>query len=234
MAKNLKAFVRYTGDGYIVPGGNILARKKPTVGRWNEITANVCCAPSTHTICVSGFEFFTNLNGTYTYVELADGKPKYQKAGPYDVYWNTDTWYIGDWATSTEDVAFPYLVTSWTPTNELETGTISVVSGSCTTSTTTTVAPDTCSTYRVVIVRGTATLSYTDCYGVESGDIELTAPVDTTFCALSGSVRYGGDGEVVLVSECTTTTTTTTSTSTTTTTSTSTSTTTTTTTTAAP
>ena len=49
MAKNLKAFVRYTNDGIIVPSGNIASRKQPKTGRWKEQTANVCCTTTTTT-----------------------------------------------------------------------------------------------------------------------------------------------------------------------------------------
>jgi hypothetical protein len=42
----LKTYVRYDGNGKIVPGGNILARNKPKVGKWEEGPANICCNPT--------------------------------------------------------------------------------------------------------------------------------------------------------------------------------------------
>ena len=39
MASNrriLKHYVRYSGDGVIIPGGNVLSRVKPKVGNWTE------------------------------------------------------------------------------------------------------------------------------------------------------------------------------------------------------
>jgi len=45
MARNnkLKAYVRYDGDGRIIPGSLILNRFKPAVGNWKETPAYECC-----------------------------------------------------------------------------------------------------------------------------------------------------------------------------------------------
>jgi hypothetical protein len=43
--KDLKAFVRYDGNGRLVPSSNILQRKVPKVGKWEQIAAWECCAP---------------------------------------------------------------------------------------------------------------------------------------------------------------------------------------------
>ena len=40
---NLNSYVRYDGRGRVVPGANVLARTKPKVGNWVEITAPQCC-----------------------------------------------------------------------------------------------------------------------------------------------------------------------------------------------
>ncbi len=47
----LKAYVRYDGNGRLIPGSLILQRFKPKVGNWQEIDANECCnyAPTTTT-----------------------------------------------------------------------------------------------------------------------------------------------------------------------------------------
>jgi hypothetical protein len=41
--RDLKAYVRFDGTGRIVPGSLILRRKKPKVGKWQEILAHECC-----------------------------------------------------------------------------------------------------------------------------------------------------------------------------------------------
>ena len=41
--RTLKAYVRFDGTGRIVAGSLILAKNKPKVGNWKEITAYECC-----------------------------------------------------------------------------------------------------------------------------------------------------------------------------------------------
>ena len=41
--RDLKAFVRFDGSGRVVAGSLILRKKKPKVGRWQEIPAYECC-----------------------------------------------------------------------------------------------------------------------------------------------------------------------------------------------
>lgn len=145
--KDMKAYVRYDGMGKIVPSSVILAKKMPKVGKWVEIDAYECCqpTPTTHTsICVSGFLENAEFNGTYAYLNLTGGRPHYQKGGNYDVYWDGSKWVIGDVAYSENNVANPTLVTIWM---ELPgDGAISVTSGVCTTSTTTTIPATTTTT----------------------------------------------------------------------------------------
>lgn len=43
----LKAYVRYDGNGRVVPSSIILRRNKPQVGDWVEVLANLCCNPTT-------------------------------------------------------------------------------------------------------------------------------------------------------------------------------------------
>ena len=43
--KDLRHFIRYDGNGRVIPGGNILQRTKPKVGRWTETSAYECCDP---------------------------------------------------------------------------------------------------------------------------------------------------------------------------------------------
>lgn len=47
--KNLKAFVRFDGQGRVVSGSLILRKSKPKVGKWQEILAYECCNPTTTT-----------------------------------------------------------------------------------------------------------------------------------------------------------------------------------------
>lgn len=49
MRNRLKAWIRYDGAGRVVPGGPILSARKPKVGNWEEIPANLCCNPTTTT-----------------------------------------------------------------------------------------------------------------------------------------------------------------------------------------
>jgi hypothetical protein len=53
--RNLKAFVRYDGSGRVVAGSLVLRKKKPKVGRWEEILTYECCndVPSTTTTSTS-------------------------------------------------------------------------------------------------------------------------------------------------------------------------------------
>ena len=47
--KDLKAYVRFDGSGRVVPGSLVLRKKMPKVGKWIEIPAYECCAPTTTT-----------------------------------------------------------------------------------------------------------------------------------------------------------------------------------------
>lgn len=47
--RDLKAFVRYDGSGRVVAGSLVLRKKKPKVGRWQEILTYECCNPTTST-----------------------------------------------------------------------------------------------------------------------------------------------------------------------------------------
>lgn len=47
--QRLKAFVRIDGSGRVVAGSLILRKKKPKVGKWQEIQAYECCDTTTTT-----------------------------------------------------------------------------------------------------------------------------------------------------------------------------------------
>ena len=47
--KKLKAFVRFDGSGRVVPGSLILRKRKPKVGRWQEVVNHECCNDVTTT-----------------------------------------------------------------------------------------------------------------------------------------------------------------------------------------
>ena len=146
--KDLKAFIRFDGRGMVVPSSVILARKMPKVGKWMEINAYECCAPTIpaypSTICIAGLgEKDGEFNGTYIAIELSLGKPHYQKEGDYDIYWDGSKWKIGDSIYSNDDVFDPTLVTTWVGTG----GSMTIIEGTCpTTTTTTTVVPTTTTT----------------------------------------------------------------------------------------
>lgn len=44
--KDLKAYVRYDGNGRVVAGSLVLRRKMPKVGKWKEVPAYECCEPT--------------------------------------------------------------------------------------------------------------------------------------------------------------------------------------------
>lgn len=62
--RDLKAYVRFDGSGRVVPGSLVLRRKKPKVGKWQEIIGYECCndvttttttvVPTTTTTTISG------------------------------------------------------------------------------------------------------------------------------------------------------------------------------------
>ena len=45
--RDLKAFIRYDGNGQIISSSIILAKSKPKVGNWVEIDAYTCCNTTT-------------------------------------------------------------------------------------------------------------------------------------------------------------------------------------------
>lgn len=49
--RSLKAYVRYDGNGRIIPGSLILNRFKPAVGNWQETPAYECCNYTPPTGC---------------------------------------------------------------------------------------------------------------------------------------------------------------------------------------
>lgn len=51
--RSLKAYVRYDGNGRIIPGSLILNRFKPAVGDWQETPAYECCNYTTTTSTTS-------------------------------------------------------------------------------------------------------------------------------------------------------------------------------------
>jgi hypothetical protein len=74
----------------------------------------------TGTVTVSGAGT-SEVNGTYAYWLDLEGKPVYTKGGGYNIWWDTVIlgWSIYldtgvDYYTSTDDVATPDLVTTWT------------------------------------------------------------------------------------------------------------------------
>lgn len=70
MANKLKAYVRYDGNGRVIPGSLILNRFKPTVGNWKETPAYECC---NYTPTPTGqFNFDITANWSLTTPEVVD------------------------------------------------------------------------------------------------------------------------------------------------------------------
>ena len=71
-----------------------------------------------------------------------------------------------------------------------------------TTTSTTTGIPDECVTYLISIVSTRNTyITFTDCYGNIIGPIPLEGPLETTICAVPGSLTLEGDGTAEIISE---------------------------------
>jgi hypothetical protein len=52
MASNkrlLKAYIRYDGNGRVIPGSPIMRQSAPKDGHWHEINAYLCCNTTTTT-----------------------------------------------------------------------------------------------------------------------------------------------------------------------------------------
>lgn len=47
--RKLKAYVRFDGSGRVIPNSLVLRKKKPKVGRWQEIGTYQCCTTTTTT-----------------------------------------------------------------------------------------------------------------------------------------------------------------------------------------
>ena len=52
-ARPLKGYVRFDGQGRIIPGSLILRKKKPAIGTWKEVPAYECCNSVTLTYTVA-------------------------------------------------------------------------------------------------------------------------------------------------------------------------------------
>ena len=69
MASNkrlLKAWIRFDGNGRIIPGGPLLSAKKPKVGNWVEIQGYECCNPPSP--CIS-YTVTCTSTGVLTYTD---------------------------------------------------------------------------------------------------------------------------------------------------------------------
>ena len=152
--KDLKAYVRYDGSGRVVAGSLVFRKKKPKNGRWSEISSNLCCNPggnTTTTTTTTGgggttpTAWVVNLYGTEAYAcasipsvitivytessTLNIGTTLWADAA-LTIPFNTSDTYYGTFAGDSTI----YMISSMS---------LTFISGmvSCTTSTTTTVAP---------------------------------------------------------------------------------------------
>jgi hypothetical protein len=74
-ARPLKGYVRFDGQGRIIPGSLILRKKKPALGTWKEVPAYECCNSVTVSsvvadveLIIAGLNLYCNgtLIGTYS------------------------------------------------------------------------------------------------------------------------------------------------------------------------
>lgn len=71
--RDLKAFVRYDGSGRVVAGSLVLRKKKPKVGRWQEILTYECCNPTTTTTTTAAPTTTTTSSSTSTTTTTQSG-----------------------------------------------------------------------------------------------------------------------------------------------------------------
>jgi hypothetical protein len=84
--RDFNTYFRYDGNHKIIPGSNILSKKKPkSGGRWTEDEAYECCNGDCVPlyVCNAGTE---GANGLYTCAGIVNGKPFYTK-GVYRLSW---------------------------------------------------------------------------------------------------------------------------------------------------
>ena len=94
--QDLRAFVRYDGNGRVIPGGNILNRWIPKVGKWIETTVNICCThTTTSTTTISLLKIGDRYQGGAISYLFKEGDPGYVNGeqhglifGLQDVYWD--------------------------------------------------------------------------------------------------------------------------------------------------
>lgn len=82
--RDLKAFVRYDGSGRVVAGSLVLRKKKPKVGRWQEILTYECCNPTTTTTTTNSGTTTTTSTSSSTTTTTTTGIPTvYDFVGGY-------------------------------------------------------------------------------------------------------------------------------------------------------
>jgi hypothetical protein len=69
-----------------------------------------------------------------------------------------------------------------------------------TTTTSSTLVPQLCVTYGVTIGTRGGTVSFTSCEGMPIGPLIYIEPIETTFCALIGTLELTGNASAVLLS----------------------------------
>lgn len=94
--KDLKAYVRYDGNGRVVAGSLVFRKKKPKNGRWVEISSNLCCNPNPIPNPSTTTTTTTNGGGGtvgYPYFAYTGSVPSYACAGngPTTLYMLTPT-----------------------------------------------------------------------------------------------------------------------------------------------
>ena len=205
--KYFKMYARYDGNGRLIPGSNIWAKKTPALGNWVEVQREECCDGGTYGpvyVCGAGT---ADANGKYTYNGLINGKPSYIK-GLYRITWGEYPGYLDweiaigtDWLYySSTDSLTPDLAAVWIDDDGDEPAPIIQLTV-CST-------PPPCTTYQVIVSRGLVLCTYLDCDSQYQQ--EECGPGITTICAIQGQISVLGQAGIIEVGEgCLTTTTTT-------------------------
>jgi len=111
MANNnkLKAFVRYDGNGVVIPSSVILNRFKPAVGNWKEIDANQCCNPTTTTTTTAAPTTTTTTTSSCNCREVITREALYNYYDCQGVNWIcVDPETCRDPSTNCIDISLPY------------------------------------------------------------------------------------------------------------------------------
>jgi hypothetical protein len=209
LQNKLKAFVRFDGSGRVIPSSLILQKSKPKVGNWKEIIATECCngAPSTTTTTTTQAGPVVTAYGlTVGGYDTRESACQDFNVNVYNVVYSSESNINNvskvyfDQALTTQVFGYDKFSSLgyYNGTGNLLTNGVSVYmdsignvmnieSCSITTTTTTTGVPlPICDTYFNTTGSPFATISYTDCNGVEVVNAQVN--IITSVCVTPGTV----------------------------------------------